>query len=65
MEQSELFMAFAGSLWQVSSTVATLLPAWSSRLSYEKSPNSWTVGGLATLGGVLWGSPSLMHSLQT
>jgi hypothetical protein len=50
---------------RISSMVATLLPARSSRLCYKKSPDSWTVGGLATLGGVLWGSPSLMHSLQT
>jgi hypothetical protein len=50
---------------KVSSTVANLLPLRSSRLCYKKSPGSWTVGGLATLGGVLWGSPSLTHSLQT
>jgi hypothetical protein len=44
-----------------STVVANLLPLWSSRLCYEKSPGSWTVGGLATLGAALRDSPSWTH----
>jgi hypothetical protein len=50
---------------KVNSTVADLLLLWSSRLCYKKSPGSWTVGGLATLGAALWDSPSWMHPVQT
>jgi hypothetical protein len=46
---------------KVNSTVADLLLLWSSRLCYEKSPGSWTVGGLVTLGTALPGCTLRKH----
>jgi hypothetical protein len=50
---------------KVNSTVANLLPLRSLRLCYKKSPGSWTVGGLVTLGAAFRDSPSWTHPSQT
>jgi hypothetical protein len=43
---------------KVSSMVADLLPERASRRSLGRSPNSWTVGALVTLGEALQGNHS-------